>query len=205
MTQTLTASAEVREKARIALLRLGYTQQVLADFLELSRSTVSKFFNGSPIRVNHYKQICDELGLNWEDCLPREQPIATSQTDFCCIAVNNQEEKTMQTLNRQITVIDSQTEIVKAVIYLKGDIEFIEKSKFVDTALQQFPGHTIIIKDLERGSIKVFIEGSGKDIEELVNLIQSKMLTELNGFPIESIRILDADEPINNQRNNIIS
>ncbi|WP_168652053.1 hypothetical protein [Dolichospermum sp. UHCC 0352] len=33
---TLTASAEVREKARIALLGLGYTQQVLADFLELS-------------------------------------------------------------------------------------------------------------------------------------------------------------------------
>jgi hypothetical protein len=32
----LTASAEVREKARIALLGLGYTQKVLADFLELS-------------------------------------------------------------------------------------------------------------------------------------------------------------------------
>ncbi|MTJ49185.1 helix-turn-helix transcriptional regulator [Dolichospermum sp. UHCC 0259] len=210
MTQTpgrssLTASAEVREKARIALLRLGYTQQVLADFLKLSRSTVSKFFNGSPITVDRYKQICDELGLNWEDCLPIEKPIAKSQTDSCCIAVTDQEEKTMQTLNRQITVIDSQTEIVKAVIYLKGDIEFIEKSKFVDTALQQFPGHTIIIKDLKRGSIKVFIEGSGKDIEELVNLIQSKILTELNGFPIESIQILDANEPNNNQRNNIIS
>jgi len=54
---TLTASAEVRKKAKTALLRLGYTQQALADFLELSRSTVSKFFNGSPITVDRYKQI----------------------------------------------------------------------------------------------------------------------------------------------------
>jgi hypothetical protein len=48
---TLTASAEVKKKAKTALLRLGYKQEKLAGFLELSRSTVSKFFTGKPIRV----------------------------------------------------------------------------------------------------------------------------------------------------------
>jgi transcriptional regulator with XRE-family HTH domain len=213
MTQTpgrssLTASAEVREKARIALLGLGYTQQALADFLELSRSTVSKFFNGSPITVDRYKQICDALGLNWEDCLPREQPIAKSQTASCCIAVTDQEEKTMQILHRQsrqIIVIDRQNKIQKAEIVLTGDVDSVENLKILEEILRQHSGDTIVIFDVKPGSIKLFIEGSDADIEKLINLVQSKTLTKLNTFPIESIRILDADEPSNNQRNNIIS
>ena len=126
---TLTASAEVRKKAKTALLRLGYTQEDLRGFLGLSRSTVSKFFTGKPIRVDGYKQICDELGLNWEDCLPREQPIVISQTDFCRIAVTDQEEKTMQTLHRQsrqIIVIDRQNKTQKAEIVLTGDVDSVD-------------------------------------------------------------------------------
>jgi transcriptional regulator with XRE-family HTH domain len=205
---TLTASAEVRKKAKTALLRLGYTQQVLADFLKLSRSTVSKFFTGKPIRVDGYKQICDELGLNWEDCLPREQPIVRSQTDFFCIAVTDQEEKTMQTLHRQsrqIIVIDRQNKTQKAEIVLTGDVDSVENLKILEEILRQHSGDTILIFDIKSGSIRLFIEGCDADIEKLINLVQSKTLTELNTFPIESIRILDADEPSNNQRNNIIS
>jgi transcriptional regulator with XRE-family HTH domain len=205
---TLRASAEVIKKAKTALLGLGYTQQVLADFLELSRSTVSKFFNGSPIRVDGYKKICDELGLNWEDCLPIEQTIATSQTDFCCIAVTVQEEKTMQTLHRQsrqITVIDRQNKTQKAEIVLTGDVDSVENLKILEEILRQHSGNTIVIFDVKSGSIRLFIEGSDADIKKLINLVQSKTLTELNAFPIENMRILDANEPSNNQRNNIIS
>ncbi|MFM6221484.1 MAG: hypothetical protein ACKPJH_13495, partial [Dolichospermum sp.] len=43
------------------------------------------------------------------------------------------------------------------------------------------------------------------DIERLVDLIQGKILTELNGFPIQSIEMLHTDENRDDQQNNIVS
>lgn len=155
------------------------------------------------------KIICEKLQLNWDDCLQTAKQMAISTTNYCYTSATNEEEQTMQTFYRKITVIDSQSQIIKGVITLDGDIKFIENLKFIEGVLRDCSGDTIMITDIKPGSIKVFIEGSSVDIEKIVNLIKSKTLTELNGFPIKDIQILDANETRererDNQQNNIIS
>ncbi|MFM6078247.1 MAG: hypothetical protein ACKPCI_06940, partial [Dolichospermum sp.] len=202
---TITASPELIKRAEKALIRLGFTSQV--DFIEtkkvISRSTLTKFLNGEPIAIDSFKTICEALTLNWQDFLPTEQPVEMS-SNYCHISKTNQEEVTMKTLHPKITVMDSEPKIMKVVITLEGDINSVEKVN-VQVLLRENSGDTIVINAMKSGSIKLFIEGSQGDIEKLVNLIQGKILTELDGFPIQSIEILDTDESRANLRNNIIS
>jgi DNA-binding Xre family transcriptional regulator len=202
---TITASPELIKRAEKALIRLGFTSQF--DFIETkkvtSRSTLTKFFKGESIAIDSFKTICEALTLNWQDFLPTEQPVEMS-SNYCRISKTNQEEVTMKTLHRKITVMDSETKIIKVVITLEGDINSVEKVN-LQALLRENSGDTIVINDVKSGSIKLFIEGSQGDIEKLVNLIQGKILTELDGFPIQSIEILDTDESRDNLRNNIIS
>lgn len=200
---TITASSELIERAEKALIRLGYESKSNFGDKVTSRSTVTKFFNGESIAISPFKRICEALTLNWQDFLTTEQPVEIS-SDYCCISKTNQEEVTMKTLHRKITVMDSETQIIKVVITLEGDINSVEKVN-LQALLRENSGDTIVINDVKSGSIKLFIEGSQGDIEKLVNLIQGKILTELNGFPIQSIEILDTDESRDNLRNNIIS
>ena len=200
---TITASSELIERAEKALIRLGYESKSNFGHKVTSRSTVTKFFNGESIEISRFKTICEALTLNWQDFLPTEQPVEMS-SDYCCISKTNQEEVTMKTLHRKITVMDSETQIIKVVITLEGDINSVEKVN-LQALLRENSGDTIVINDVKSGSIKLFIEGSQGDIEKLVNLIQGKILTELDGFPIQSIEILDTDESRDNLRNNIIS
>ena len=200
---TITASSELIERAEKALIRLGYESKSNFGHKVTSRSTVTKFFNGESIEISRFKTICEALTLNWQDFLPTEQPVEMS-SDYCCISKTNQEEVTMKTLHRTITVMDSETQIIKVVITLEGDINSVEKVN-LQALLRENSGDTIVINDVKSGSIKLFIEGSQGDIEKLVKLIQGKILTELDGFPIQSIEILDTDESRDNLRNNIIS
>jgi hypothetical protein len=200
---TITASSELIERAEKALIRLGYESKSNFGDKVTSRSTVTKFFNGESIAISPFKRICEALTLNWQDFLPTEQPVEMS-SNYCRISKTNQEEVTMKTLHRKITVMDSETKIIKVVITLEGDINSVEKVN-LQALLRENSGDTIVINDVKSGSIKLFIEGSQGDIEKLVNLIQGKILTELNGFPIQSIEILDTDESRDNLRNNIIS
>ncbi|MFM6201124.1 MAG: hypothetical protein ACKPE1_18630 [Dolichospermum sp.] len=201
---TITASPELIKRAEKALFRLGYESKFSFAEKVISRSTVTKFFNGEPIAIDSFKTICEALTLNWQDFLTTEQPVEIS-SHYCCISKTNQEERKMQTLYRQITVIDSETKIIKVVITLDGDINSVDKIEFLQAILRQYSGNTITITDVKSGSIKLFIEGNQADIERLVDLIQGKILTELNGFPIQSIEMLHTDENRDDQQNNIVS
>ena len=44
---------------------------------------------------------------------------------------------------------------------------------------------------MKGGSIKLFVEGFPEDIKQIVSLIESKEITELSGFTIEEIEIVD--------------
>ena len=85
---TVTASCQCIKKAEMALIRLGFESKSNFAKHHLSRTTVTKFFQGQPISVDSLKRICRELELNWEDCLPTEE-----------IINNNQEKKTRENNN----------------------------------------------------------------------------------------------------------
>ena len=65
---TITLSEEGRQRATLALRRMGFMSKMnLAEASLLSRSTVSKFFALKPISLDSFQIICDVLNLNWRE------------------------------------------------------------------------------------------------------------------------------------------
>lgn len=73
------ASSRAGLPLKIARLKLGYTQQMLADFTQLSVPTIKRAEAGCPLRPDTVHQLCqyfssryrrevlpEELGLAWE-------------------------------------------------------------------------------------------------------------------------------------------
>ena len=65
--RSLQVQEQYKEKAEKAFITLGLTQETFAQRLELSRSTVSRFFNCKPIYIENFVTICDALKLDWEE------------------------------------------------------------------------------------------------------------------------------------------
>ena len=189
---TITASEEGVEIAEKALLRLGFeSKSNFAKSQLISPGVVYKFFKRQPIQLDTLKRICDALKLNWREVAGLEEEQQKQVKRKNCSSLEAQEEVgSVQTLHRLVTVIDQQNGTAKAEITLKGDINSVDNLKMLELILRQHSGHTIKIKDIQEGSIKLNIEGSEEDINRLLERIKSGELTEVNGFPIEDISIL---------------
>ena len=192
---TYTACSEGVEKAERALKRLGFeSKSNFAKSQLISRSTVTKFFQFQPIQLDSFKKICDALTLKWTEIAELSSDVRQSKrlkrNDCSNSAVKEEVEMEMSS-RRQVTVIDKQDKTVKAQIILKGDINSVSNFKILEFILREHSGDTIKINDIQEGSIKLTVEGSQGDIQKLVEHIQSGELTEVNGFPVEEIQILD--------------
>ncbi|NJO65542.1 MAG: pentapeptide repeat-containing protein, partial [Richelia sp. RM2_1_2] len=159
----------------------------------MSRSTVTKFFQCKPIQLDSFKRICDGLKLNWEEIaeFPKRKQLEFVEQANCNSLAINEEVEINGTNRRRVIVIDKERKIVKVVITLEGDINSVSNFKILELILRENSGDTIKIVDITEGSIKLTIEGSKEDIERLVERIKSKKLTELNGFFIKDIQILN--------------
>ena len=73
----------------MALIRLGFESKSNFAKHHLSRTTVTKFFQGQPISIDSLKKICRELELNWEDCLPTEEIINNNQEKITILPITN--------------------------------------------------------------------------------------------------------------------
>lgn len=60
------ASSAGRKVAQDAFDRLGIKQETFAQRVLIGRATISKFFNGKPIRKDLFIGICAELKLDWK-------------------------------------------------------------------------------------------------------------------------------------------
>ncbi|MBW4508348.1 MAG: AAA-like domain-containing protein [Scytonematopsis contorta HA4267-MV1] len=61
------------KKVKSALIRNGYpSQNELALALGLAASTVNNFFNGRNIFVRNFQDICEKLGLDWQEIFDKE-------------------------------------------------------------------------------------------------------------------------------------
>ena len=196
---TLIATEEGVEKAKKALIRLGFESQI--NFAEagilMSRSTVSKFFNRKPIQLDSFKRICEGLGgLRWQEIggisetkpqgiIKIKDPEQSSKKETVSASTT--------TTGIQVTVHDKRTKIKKVVITLQGDIESVSNIKILQSILREYSGNTIEIEDIKPGSIKIFLEGSQEDIDNLIAAIKSKKLTQLDSFLVEDIVEVDEE------------
>jgi predicted NACHT family NTPase len=71
--RSLKASTEGINRANGALLRFP-SKEHLADELQMSRSTVQKFFAGKPVQREYFHKICEKLELPWQEIagLPKD-------------------------------------------------------------------------------------------------------------------------------------
>ncbi len=189
---TVIGTSQGLEKAEKAMLRLGFNSKFnFAKSQLLARSTVTKFFRQEPIQLDSFQRICNSLKLNWKEIVEMEEP-SFEQLEINEPSSSNTNEGTeqVQTLRRQVTIIDEQSKTIKAAIVLEGDIDSIQNFKILQSILREYSGNTIKIIDIKKGSIRLIVEGSQEDIELLVSRIQSGELIELNCFPVEGIQIL---------------
>lgn len=75
----LQASTEGIAKANQALICNSLNQTALARDLGLSRATVTNFFRVIPIERLNFEEICQRLGLNWQEIV--DIPVCKSQTE----------------------------------------------------------------------------------------------------------------------------
>ena len=190
---TITATEAGVERAENALIRLGFNSK--ANFAEsqlISRTTVNKFFQSQPIQLDTFKKICQELTLNWREVagIEEEKTQQRKKNTKRVLAVDGEVEEMSASSHRKITVIEQKTGKIKAEIKLEGDINSVSNLKILEAILREYSGNTITIQDIQEGSIKLTIEGSPEDIEQLVSLIKSGDLKQIDGFPVEDIQVL---------------
>ncbi|MCC5604639.1 pentapeptide repeat-containing protein [Nostoc favosum] len=190
---TIIASPKGVEIAEKALLRLGFdSKSNFAKSRLLARTTVTKFFQCEPIQLDSFKKICKELELNWREIagITEEEQSEQLERNDCSSFDTNKGVEPVQTLRRQVTVIDESSQVIIVAIVLEGDINSVPNHKILESILREYSGKTIKILDVQKGSIKLFVEGSQEDIERLISLIDSGELTTISGFPVKDIQVL---------------
>jgi uncharacterized protein YjbI with pentapeptide repeats/acetolactate synthase small subunit len=193
----ITASSEGVEIAEKALIRLGFDSKIkFAKSQLLAPSTVTIFFKCQPIQLDSFKKICQELKLDWRKIAELSEEAQSQQlkisTDCDSPDIDREVGRQIltQILSRQVTVIDKDTQEIKAVVILRGEINSGLNFKDLESILRIYSGDTVKIIDIKEGSIKLFVEGSQEDIDRLVSRIKSGELKEVSGFPVEDVQIL---------------
>ncbi|NEO69298.1 pentapeptide repeat-containing protein [Moorena sp. SIO3H5] len=190
---TITASSNGMEKAKKALIRLGFeSQSEFAKLQFIGRTTVTKFFNFKPIQLDSFKRICDGLKLDWTEIagIAEENGSKPLTRNYYSSLELVEGVEQGQAPRREVTVIDKQSKTIKVSIVLEGDIDSVENLKLIQSILQAYSGDSINIIDIQPGSIRLIVEGSPEDIERLVSRLKSGELNELSGFPVQDIQIL---------------
>ncbi len=68
MPRSVQVRSEFISKVKSALPRNGYIRQTdLAEYLQISQSTISSFLNGKPVDYLNFREICRALSLEWQD------------------------------------------------------------------------------------------------------------------------------------------
>ena len=196
---TYRATDEGIKRANNALKRDFGSKTNFTKYSVISRSTISKFFSQKPIQFDCFQKICEELKLSdWREIagIKQTEKLKGKEIDRLSSTHLNEGREPVQTLTRQITVVDEPNNTVIAVITLQGNIDSAPNKEIFETILHKHSGKTIKIIDFKEGSIKLFVEGSLEDIKQIVFLIKSKEITELSGFPIKEIEILDESSDV---------
>ena len=105
MSRSLKVNQEYLDKVKFALLRNSFpSQRALSLELGLALSTVSRFCTGKPVDYSTFVDICDLLGLEWQDIadLSHTTPVAV-KTESYGIALKSTPEK--QQLNPSTVVL----------------------------------------------------------------------------------------------------
>ena len=85
MARSQRVASEYINRVKLALKRNGFpSQQALANRLGLSRSTIKHFLNGTPVDRLNFEEICETLGLDWQEIVAYVLVGDSSGSGFYC-------------------------------------------------------------------------------------------------------------------------
>jgi len=74
MSRSMKVAPQYIPQVKAALNRNGFpSQKVLAEEVGVSRDTIRKFLNGIGIEYRNFADICEKLGLEWQDIVYKEE------------------------------------------------------------------------------------------------------------------------------------
>jgi transcriptional regulator with XRE-family HTH domain len=207
MGRSLRVSKEGLKRAKTAFNLTGWTQEYLAGSVKCTRPTVNKFLAGGYVEKRIFEALCGELKLTVAeiaDFESEEEQLSKSldsngsrvQTLQENISESSQEEcSTMGGLTEPLagTKEQNQTEEERLGFAIVGSVAKTEMKKFkaVVGVLQKITGDTSLeIVDIEKGSIRLILEGSQESLEQIEALFKSGQLKEVEGIQVEDVQIL---------------
>jgi uncharacterized protein YjbI with pentapeptide repeats len=185
---TLIASEEGIEIAINAFNRRFKSRLKFAESSLIGRSTITNFFLRKPIQPDSFQRICKELDINWQDIL-YEAPVRELSKIVDVTQVPDREIDGKKTIT--ITAEHPQSGLVVLSVVLGGEYSEESEITIVTKLLDNYSGqYEKLSVSIHRGSIRLIIGGTSRAIQEIVSKIESGEITEVNGFPIESIEIV---------------
>jgi serine/threonine-protein kinase RsbW len=216
MSRSIRVAPEYIQKVKLALRRHAFPSQIaLAKELRIGRSTANKFFTGKAIDYQYFVEISERLGLDWEAIayidiqeeptsnfgkLP-EKKFLTSDEDIVSSLEENNSKSIQEHNTDKVLILSSATDKEekyddkeRTAFVVAGSIskDDISKLKAIAELLQEITGDTYIkIIDVERGSIKLILEGSQESLEQIEALFKAGQLTEVLKIPVENVQFID--------------
>ena len=186
MGRSLRVSEEGLKKAKEAFDIRGWTQDYLAGSVKCTRQTVYKFFARGDVEKRIFEAICHELQLRVAEITDLESEEEQLNTS---VSVNGNRKKSLGTLTQEQTETDEE----KFSFSILGTASKVDlpKLKAIAAHLQRITGDTSIeIVDIEKGSIRLILEGSQESLEQIETLFKSGHLTEVEGIPVENVQFV---------------
>jgi uncharacterized protein YjbI with pentapeptide repeats/transcriptional regulator with XRE-family HTH domain len=182
MGRSCQASKQGVEKAKAAIKVKGWTQEYLAGAAGCSRPIVNKFFARRPVEMRLFQTICTELSLEWDEIAELE-----SESEQLNGA---DKDKIIQEPSGTTQVLTDKKSYAFAIAGTVSP-EDIAKLKAIIALIQKVSqDSSITIVDIERGSIKLILEGSQEGLERLENLFRSGQLEDVLGVSIEDVEFV---------------
>ena len=186
MGRSLRVSEEGLQRAKEAFHLKGWTQDYLAGGVQCSRQTVAKFFAGGDVEKRFFEAICCQLNLIVAEIAALESEERQLNTS---VSVNGNREQSLATLTQKQTESDEE-KVSFSILGTASKVD-LPKLKAIVAHLQKITGDTSIeIVDIEKGSIRLILEGSQESLEQIEALFKSGGLTEVEGIPVEDVQFV---------------
>jgi DNA-binding XRE family transcriptional regulator len=208
MGRSLRVSEEGLKKAKEAFKRAGWTQDHLAGRADCTRQTVHKFLNGRDVEKRIFEAICGELKLTVGEIADFEseeeqlsKSLGSNGSSVQTLQGNTSESSQERCGNMDVltepvaeTKEQNQTYEERLAFAIAGSVSKvdIQKLKAIVGVLQKITGDTSLeIVDIEKGSIRLILEGSQESLEQIEALFKSGQLTEVEGFRVEDVQFVN--------------
>ncbi len=191
MGRSFRVSEEGLKRAKEAFHLTGWTQDYLAGSVECSRQTVAKFLVGGDVEKRFFEAICRKLNLIVAEIADFESEEGQLNTS---VSVNGNREQNLVTLTQKQTESDEE-KFSFSILGTASKVD-IPKLKAIVAHLQKITGDTSIeIVDVEKGSIRLILEGSQESLEQIEALFKSGQLTEVQGIPVQDVQFVTPQIP----------